>query len=40
LSSFAIVLLFRTFLQIKTPGNIWLYDQLPGTLRSYMLTYF
>jgi len=39
-SSFAIVLVFRTFLQIKTPVSIWLYDQLPSTLRAFMLTYF
>ena len=39
-SSFAIVIAFRTLLQIKTPVNIWLYDQLPDTLRVFMLTYF
>lgn len=39
-SSFAIVLVFRTFLQIKTPGSIWLYDQLPTAWRTFMLTYF
>lgn len=39
-SSLAIVLLFRTALQIKTPVNIWLYDQLPDGLRALMLTYF
>jgi len=36
----AIVLVFRTFLQIKTPANIWLYDQLPTAYRAFMLTYF
>ncbi|NRB04633.1 MAG: tripartite tricarboxylate transporter TctB family protein, partial [Rhodobacteraceae bacterium] len=39
-SSFAIVLVFRTILQIKTPVSIWLYDQLPSTTRAFMLTYF
>lgn len=36
----AIVLVFRTFLQIKTPASIWLYDQLPTAWRAFMLTYF
>jgi len=40
LSSFAIVIIFRTFLQIKTPGSIWIYDQLPTAFRTFMLTYF
>lgn len=39
-TSFAIVLLFRTFLQIKTPVSIWAYDQLPTAWRAFMLTYF
>lgn len=39
-SSFAVVLVFRTFLQIKTPVSIWLYDQLPESLRIFMLVYF
>ena len=39
-SSFAIVIVFRTLLQIKTPVSIWLYDQLPNASRSFMLTYF
>jgi hypothetical protein len=39
-SSFAVVIAFRTFLQIKTPLNIWLYDQLPDATRAFMLTYF
>jgi len=40
LSSFTIVLIFRTFLQIKTPVQIWLYDQLPVAAKSFMLSYF
>ncbi len=40
LTSFAIVIVFRTLLQIKTPVSIWLYDQLPTALRGFMLTYF
>lgn len=40
LSSVAVVVAFRTFLQIKTPLNIWLYDQLPDAPRAFMLTYF
>ncbi len=40
LAGFAIVLVFRTFLQIKTPVNIWLYDQMPLAVKSFMLTYF
>jgi len=40
LSSFAIVLVFRTFLQIKTPISIWLYDKLPVAGKSFMLSYF
>ena len=39
-SSFAVVIAFRTMLQIKTPVNIWLYDQLPSATRAFMLTYF
>ncbi|MCH2164422.1 MAG: tripartite tricarboxylate transporter TctB family protein [Marinovum sp.] len=39
-SSIAVVIVFRTFLQIKTPVSIWLYDQLPTTTRAFMLTYF
>lgn len=39
-TSFLSVVLFRTFLQIKTPGNIWLYDQLPIAQKAFMLTYF
>jgi len=40
LSSFAIVLVFRTFLQIKTPVSIWAYEFLPPATRSFMLIYF
>ena len=36
----AIVLVFRTGLQIKTPNTIWLYDFLPTSARAFMLTYF
>lgn len=39
-SSVAVVLVFRSFLQIKTPGSIWLYDLLPVAPRAFMLTYF
>jgi len=39
-SSFSIVVIFRSLLQIKTPASIWLYDQLPAALRVFMLTYF
>ncbi len=39
-TSFVIVLIFRSGLQIKTPLNIWAYDQLPTALRAFMLTYF
>ncbi len=39
-ASFAVVIVFRTLLQIKTPISIWLYDQLPQAMRAFMLTYF
>ncbi|MEM9435705.1 MAG: tripartite tricarboxylate transporter TctB family protein [Pseudomonadota bacterium] len=39
-ASFAIVLLFRTGLQIKTPVNIWLYSLLPPGPRGFMATWF
>ena len=39
-SSLAVVVIFRSFLQIKTPLNIWLYDQFPASMRAFMLTYF
>ena len=40
LSSLIIVFVFRSFLQIKTPVSIWLYDFLPTAIRGFMLTYF
>ena len=40
LVAFAIVLLFRTALQIKTPVNIWLYNQLPDAVGIFMKTWF
>lgn len=39
-ASLTAVIVFRTFLQIKTPVSIWLYDQLPTGMRAFMLTYF
>ena len=33
-------LFFRTMLQIKTPVNIWLYNQLPADLARFMKVYF
>ncbi|MEM6618803.1 MAG: tripartite tricarboxylate transporter TctB family protein [Pseudomonadota bacterium] len=39
-TSLAIVLVFRTGLQIKTPVNIWLYDFLPPAAESFMKTWF
>ena len=38
--SFAIVLVFRSGLQIRTPVNIWLYDQLPPGLETFMQVWF
>ena len=38
LASLSIVLVFRTFLQIKTPVSIWLYDFLPIAAKSFMLS--
>lgn len=38
-TAFAIVLLFKTFLQVKVPGGM-IYEYLPDALRSFMLTYF
>ena len=35
----AVVVLFKTFLQVKVPGGA-VYELLPGGLRSFMLTYF
>lgn len=40
LTSFAIVLVFRTGLQIRTPVNIWLYDQLPQRAETFMQVWF
>jgi len=39
-SSFAIVLLFRSILQIKTPVNIWLYNQMPDSIALFFKTWF
>lgn len=39
-TAMVIVLVFRTLLQIKTPVNIWLYEQLPPTLETFMKVYF
>ncbi|MEL7126753.1 MAG: tripartite tricarboxylate transporter TctB family protein [Pseudomonadota bacterium] len=39
-ASFAIVLVFRTGLQIRTPVNIWLYDQLPQGWGTFMKVWF
>ena len=36
---FLVVLIFKSFLQVKIPGGL-VYEYLPGTLRSFMLTYF
>ena len=39
-SSFIVVLIFRTILQIKTPVNIWLYQYLPENIEIFMKIYF
>ena len=39
LTGFAIVLLFKTFLQVKVPGG-QIYEYLPDGWRSFMLVYF
>lgn len=39
-TSLIIVLIFRTGLQIRTPVNIWLYDQVPTALGGFMKTWF
>ena len=39
LSAIAIVLIFKTFLQVRIPGG-QIYEYLPTALRSFMLTYF
>ncbi len=38
-SGFVIVLVFKTFLQVKVPGG-QIYESLPDGLRAFMLTYF
>lgn len=38
-SALAIVLLFKTFLQVRLPGGA-IYEALPDGLRQFMLTYF
>jgi hypothetical protein len=38
-TSVAIVLIFKTFLQVKVPGGM-IYEYLPDALRSFMLTNF
>lgn len=40
LTSCSVVLLFRTGLQIKTPVNIWLYNQLPENIAIFLKTWF
>ena len=40
LSSFAMVVLFRSILQIKTPVNIWLYNQMPESASIFFKTWF
>ena len=40
LTAFAIVLVFKTFLEIKITNNIWLYNQLPEAWGAFMKTYF
>ena len=40
LTSLTIVLIFRTGLQIKTPVNIWLYNQMPNEWGGFMKTWF
>ena len=39
-TAFTVVIVFRTILQIKTPVNIWLYNQLPPNLENFMKIYF
>ncbi|WP_415919762.1 tripartite tricarboxylate transporter TctB family protein [Tateyamaria sp. SN6-1] len=39
-ASLGIVLVFRTGLQIRTPVNIWLYDQLPQGFGTFMKVWF
>ena len=40
LTTIAIVLIFRTFLKIKTPVNIWLYEFFPKNIETFMKIYF
>ena len=40
LTTIAIVLIFRTFLKIKTPVNIWLYEFFPQNTETFMKIYF
>ncbi len=35
-SALAVVIAFRTILQIKTPVNIWLYEQFPPAVETFM----
>ena len=39
-SGFAVVVVFRTLLQIKTPVNIWLYNLLPPPFDAFMKIHF
>ncbi len=39
LTGIAVVLVFKTFLQVKVPGG-QIYEALPDGLRAFMLTYF
>ena len=39
-SALTVVIMFRTILQIKTPVNIWLYNQLPPAMETFMKIYF
>ena len=38
LTAVAIVVTFKSFLQVRVPGGL-LYEQLPDGIRSFMLTY-
>ncbi len=39
-TALAIVLVFKTFLEIKITNNIWLYNQLPEAMGAFMKAYF
>ena len=39
-SALTVVIMFRTILQIKTPVNIWLYNQFPQAMETFMKIYF